>query len=367
MKKLKYLYLHFPFCRHLCNYCDFYKKLKTDSQGYSEFHKLFQRQWDKHEKIMKDNGYEWSELETLYIGGGTPSLWGEEGAIFLKNFFKEKGITLAKNGEFTLEVNPGSWSENGLNAWRELGMNRFSLGIQSLNSEYLKILDRVHSLDDVYQTLDHFNKMKLNFSVDFMLGLPDSEKRNRNILKELDEILAFSPEHISLYILTAKGAYPFKDQLPEDDFLANEYLSVSEKLISAGFTHYEVSNFAKPNKASVHNIAYWKSKSVAAVGPSASGLFFENQIRYKWKVSSDEVEIEKMSDESMLIEKVYMGLRINEGLSLEVFDNKEIINLAKKWQSQGLCTIDSGHLRLNSRGFLVLDDLMGQMFSQKII
>ena len=365
VNKVESLYIHFPFCRHLCNYCDFYKKIPTSPEDISPFESSLRSGLDIHKEIFGKK-HEWGELETLYIGGGTPSLWGARGANFLKELFDEEGIKLKKGGEFTLEVNPGTWNEEGLRAWQEFGVNRFSLGVQALRTDYLKILDRVHSLEDVYETLSYFNENNLHFSVDFMLGLPWSQSKERNVIEELDEILKFNPEHLSLYILTAKGGYPYKSELPDDSYLEKEFLKVSDRLTSEGFEHYEVSNFAKKGKASEHNLRYWRCESVAALGASAVGFLNGRNLRYKWKVDGQRYTEELLSEEELLLEKIYMGLRISQGIApIDLFDEKyekEVSQLIKRWSIEGLGSGDWNHFSLNSKGFLILDTLVNKLF-----
>lgn len=359
------LYIHFPFCRHLCNYCDFYKKIPKSADDITPFEESLKVSLNKHDEIFGSD-HKWSSLKTLYIGGGTPSLWGERGAYFLKSLFHEKGIRLDEDGEFTLEVNPGTWTEEGLKAWQDFGINRYSLGVQALRSDYLKILDRVHSMEDVFDTLEYFNKNDLNFSVDFMLGLPWSQAKERNVLEELDDILKYNPDHLSLYILTAKGGYIYKNELPEDNYLENEFLKVSERLTSEGYEHYEVSNFSRKNKASEHNLRYWRCDSVAALGASAVGFLKGRNLRYKWKVDGKNITEEYLSDEELLLEKIYMGLRISEGISPENLfksNNKtEVSNLLKTWSAEGLGVGDWKHFHLTSRGYLILDTLVHKLF-----
>jgi len=174
MKILNSLYIHFPFCRHLCNYCDFYKTIPQNGSEINSFHKLFEDSFEKHQNLMESNSFTWAPLETLYIGGGTPSLWGAEGAIWLRNFLNSKEIKFSDDLEFTLEVNPGSWTVESLEEWKKTGVNRYSLGIQSLDGRFIKHLDRVHSIEDTFATLEYFKNKNYNFSVDFMLGIPFS-------------------------------------------------------------------------------------------------------------------------------------------------------------------------------------------------
>lgn len=326
--------------------------------------------WKTHQNIMVEKGFKFGELESLYIGGGTPSLWGKEGASFLRYSLEQWGIRLADDCEFTLEVNPGTWTEEAISLWKENGVNRFSLGIQSLRNDYLKVLDRVHNVSEVFKTLKFFNEIEANFSVDFMLGLPWSLSKERRVLEEVEEILCHNPSHLSLYILTAKAGYPHKAELPEDDFLSEEYLKVVDYLEEKGYFQYEVSNFAKKGFESKHNIQYWKCHSVAALGPSAVGYLREAGFRYKWKAKLPEFEREELDVEALKLESLYMGLRLNEGIILsDHFAIDEISNLSSlfsRWVAEGLALRSADHLQLTSKGLLVLDGLMQQLFSHQV-
>lgn len=368
MNKLKSLYIHFPFCRHLCNYCDFFKSVPANlDDDRKKFHEKFLEMFSLHQELMKGHNYVWDNLETLYIGGGTPSLWGEVGANFFREFCENKNLNFANNYEFTLEVNPGSWDESSLYSWQKAGVNRFSLGIQSLDERFIKLLDRVHNLQDVYDTLEQFNKMQANFSVDFMLGLPESEKYQRNVIAELEKILSYSPKHISLYILTTKSNYIHNDKLPSEEWIENEFLQVSNYLAGFGFHHYEVSNFALKGYESRHNLKYWESASTAAIGPSATGLFSEAKIRYKWKPYQLGFEIENLSEDNFLLEKVYMALRTDRGFDFVDFPLEKMEKVFKVWDSHGYGKKNGSTYTLNARGYLLLDSLINQLFIEKIL
>lgn len=366
-EEISSLYIHFPFCRHLCNYCDFYKKIPSITYHVDHFEEYLTTSISQLDALFERHGACFSPLKSLYIGGGTPSLWGERGADFLENFFQANKLELALDCEATLEVNPGSWTAAGIDAWRKFGINRFSLGVQSLNPQFMKVLDRVHGLNEVHDILAHFQKIGVRFSVDFMLGLPYSHEWKRDINRELDEILSFSPDHLSLYILTVKGGYPLKSFLPDEDYIAQEYLFVAEKLKSAGLQHYEVSNFALPGKESRHNLRYWESESVAALGPSATGLIVKTSgheaIRYKWDNKAGEMLIESLGPEELALEQFYLKLRTNLGLDLGQYTSGHA-SLLSKWES--LNYIDSLHpLRLSSQGYLMIDSLMNDFFNSR--
>lgn len=366
-KQIDSLYLHFPFCAHLCNYCDFYKRVSLDKgHDYPLFHKYLSQSFLAHQNLMEQHGYSWAPLKTFYIGGGTPSLWGKEGKIFLEKFFLEHNLSLDSTSEFTLEVNPGAWTEDSLSAWRSLGANRFSLGVQSLNKEMIVYLDRIHSIEQVYETLEYFHSHQLNFSMDFMLGLPFSKEHKRDVIAELEVALRYNPSHFSVYILTVKDNYKYFEKLPDEDWIAREYLEVAEFLKSKGYSHYEVSNFAKNGMESVHNLNYWKSKTVAALGPSATGYLSEEKLRYKWKTNAPELELETLSDDEVKLEKLYMAIRSDEGIRLKDF-SEGINQVAANWVEKKLAKVNNGTLRLTSSGYLLLDSLMDELFKSKIL
>ena len=365
MKKIDSLYLHFPFCKHLCNYCDFYKKVPMNkAEELSDFHRYFEESFYEHQKLMEKYGYSWVPLKTLYIGGGTPSLWGIEGSTFLREFFAKHNIELAPDCEFTLEVNPGSWTEEVLNSWESIGVNRYSLGIQSLDGQVIRTLDRVHTIEDVYETVEYFHKKGINFSVDFMLGLPFSKEVSRDVISELERVLKYKPFHFSVYILTVKNNYTHYEKLPTEDWIEKEFISVSEFLKAQGYNHYEVSNFALPGKESKHNLNYWKSETVAAIGPSATGLLAEDMLRYKWKTKNAQMDIEHLNPDEFKLEKLYMSIRA-EGINLAelIQKNSKWKDLSEKWVRDDLAIINSDQiLKLTSKGYLILDSLMNDIF-----
>jgi oxygen-independent coproporphyrinogen-3 oxidase len=369
MNQMKSLYIHFPFCKHLCNYCDFYKHKLTDNNQILDFERQLSAQIDLHEIFLKKNNIVIEELDTIYIGGGTPSLWKVNGVNFLKKFFIEKNIKLSKKVEFTIEVDPDTWNEEEIEAWLGLGVNRFSIGSQAFTEELLLTMDRTHSLDDVEKTLKFMSERKLNFSVDLMLGLPNS--KDRNIKNELDRILKYNPNHLSVYILKARKKYPLITQMPDDENIRNEYLQVSEHLVLNKYVHYEVSNFARDDHFSEHNLKYWEYSSVGALGANATGLIVKkNQaIRYHWKSLAIGYVTEEITGESLIIEKVFLGLRNFKGINLKEFfcdveSHKSIDLLFVSWKKSGYLTEESSAnwTQLNALGYLMCDSLLDDIF-----
>ncbi len=361
------LYVHFPFCRHLCNYCDFHKSI-IEVDKVEQFQDRLVTQIRKNYELITQNGGSFSELKTIYIGGGTPSLWGGGGISFLIEELRKSSILITSDTEFTLELNPGAWDERSIHELIKLGVNRFSVGVQSLNQGILKKLDRIHTLEDVYKTLDLLKSLNVNYSVDFMLGLPGFQQRD--LFQEIDEVMKYKPSHISSYILTVSKNYIHSGKLPGDDFIANEYLSFVNYLKKYEFSQYEVSNFSKKGKESKHNLQYWMSNSVAALGPSATGFLVKESsaMRYKWKTGerSEDYTIENLDFATVHFEKVYLALRCATDLNLLNYflpeNHKSIADICKSWKTKGFSSGDAESLSLTPKGFLVLDSLFSDLF-----
>lgn len=369
-REINSLYIHFPFCQHLCNYCDFYKHKLENKEQVLTYESFLLSQWEEHKKLLKENNFKMGKLETLYLGGGTPSLWKLEGVRFLEKFLKDHQLKFTDDYEFTLEVDPGTWTIDEIKAWMQLGVNRFSIGSQAFSSEYLKVMDRAHSLDEVKETLGYMRDLKANFSVDLMLGLPEGGTP-RDLKSELDTLLDFNPSHLSVYILKARKNYPLYSKLPDDDQTGDEYLFVSKYLLNHGFTHYEVSNFAKNKKYSKHNLKYWDYQSVACLGANATGLLVkeDSSLRYQWKAKRIGFETEELEGDSFLIEKIYMGIRCFHGINLlELFPNQSLSleKILKAWDRSGYLKgeLDIAKVKLSPKGYLMCDSLMDDLFRE---
>jgi oxygen-independent coproporphyrinogen-3 oxidase len=357
------LYLHFPFCRHLCNYCDFFKRVPQNASEVRAFEERLTRDYVS---LIERVG-NFAPLKTVYIGGGTPSLWGEEGARFLERFFRENRIELTSDCEFTLEVNPGSFTKEGIAAFESVGVNRFSLGVQSLDARFLPLLDRVHSLDEALSAFSFFSERGSEFSADFMLGLPFSEKLGRNVLTELNQMLGFAPAHLSLYILTVKNNYKHYQDLPDDEWVEREFLQVSEVLRGRGYEHYEVSNFSLPGHESKHNLRYWQGKTVAAMGPSATGFYAAQKMRLKGRADGG-FEEEHLSESDLRLERLYLALRLRDGVLASEHteteeENRALVELLSSWRSRGVAESRAQRTALTPKGFLIMDSLMGELFT----
>lgn len=390
MIQVNSLYLHFPFCKHLCNYCDFYKHKLTDNDQIIKFEKLLEQSWDVHESLLQQHNAYLGELDTLYLGGGTPSLWGQSGAIYFRENFIGKKLKLKENCEFTMEVDPGTWTQDTIEAWRDNRVNRFSLGVQACEDRQLEILDRNHRVSDVKKTLEYFQKLKVNFSLDFIIGLPEYDGTKRNIRSELLQMMDYGPSHFSVYILQTRKNYPHISKVPDDSIQSDQYFEVVELLEANGFNQYEISNFSKIGKESKHNYKYWNYESVAALGANATGLIVEGEqaTRYQWKSLSAGYQFESLDHEAWRIEKVYLALRTKQGLPLsfliESFKSKDkskdlastkmnkLKMLMNRWGELGYLVQAAATdlvttIQLTSKGFLMLDSIMNDLFKESLL
>lgn len=360
MKTIHSLYVHFPFCRHLCNYCDFYKHQFEGTQQSAQYLEIIENQLGRSKEFLQEHHYSLGQLKTLYFGGGTPSLWGEGIAEFIDRF-----VDIATDCECTLEVDPGTWSAASIYAAKKAGVNRFSLGVQSFDDAALKALDRIHDSKEVRDTLKFFKGE--NYSIDFLIGAP---VKDRDIIGELERTLEFQPKHLSVYILSTRANYPLKAQMPEDSLVRDEYLNVCSYLENHEFKQYEVSNFALDGYESSHNLNYWKQENVAALGHNATGYLKKSDgaLRYQWKSSVPDVTTECLKSDQVKLEKVYMNLRSSIGLKKSLLsDQNKIEDMAKKWQKRGYLKNNEDSIQLNSVGYLMLDSLMDDLFTEGIL
>ncbi len=364
MTQVSGLYLHVPFCKHLCNYCDFYKqKLTAEKTQFEDFHQFLISSWDRHEFLMREQKMDWAPLTSVYLGGGTPSLWGALGAEFFRDFYLSK--LQLDQAEFTMEIDPGTWTPEMIEAWKKIGLNRISIGTQTLDGNFLKVMDRIHSLEETHSLLRYCSENNWNFSLDFLLGIPYSQEKNRDIIHELTELLSYSPTHISLYILNARSKYPLVESLPDDEYIREEFLKVSEFLRSRGFHHYEVSNFALPGFESRHNLKYWRGEAVAAFGPTGTGFFPQGKkaLRYNWKVMSPDFQPEDLGENELLLEFVYLSLRTSEGWK-PTHLTRGLEQVFQSWEAKNYGQFTAGKMVLNATGFVMLDSLMDDLFRE---
>lgn len=362
------LYVHAPFCVRRCSYCDFaVEALRDPPVG----------EWlDAVEGELRLTAEErgWDgplELDTLYVGGGTPSLLGS-GAMDALRRRLEPFARLVSGAEWTCEANPESFTPGLAVDWRAAGVNRLSLGAQTFHAESLRWMGRMHGPEGPEAALRAARDAGFaNVSIDLIFGLP--ERLGRDWGADLERVVELVPEHVSLYGLTAEPGAPLgrwvssgRETIADEDRYAGEYLLAHEKLTEAGYEHYEVSNFGRPGRHSRHNFAYWTGAPWAALGPGAHGWFpperrwnLRSWYAYRDAVAAGRSPVagqETIDSAAASLERVWLALRTRAGLPLKDLDARGA-RVFRKAEADGIATIDDGVARLTARGWLLLDEI----------
>lgn len=363
------LYIHVPFCTRRCSYCDFAVQA-TSAAPVAEWLDAVTT-----ELRLLSAEQAWGRplgLDTLYLGGGTPSLLGCGAMAELAAGLRAHASWDAEAVEWTCEANPESFTPELARDWRGAGVNRLSLGAQSFQEPVLRWMGRVHGAAGPGRAMAAAREAGFeNVSVDLIFGVPS--RLNRDWRADLEGALALEPEHVSLYGLTAEAATPLgrwvregRETLADEDRYAEEYLLAHEVLTGAGFEHYEVSNFGKPGLRSRHNFVYWTGAPYAALGPGAHA-FYPPLRRWnlrEWPAYRDSLlggrlptdGEERVSLEDAALERVWLGLRTDLGFPLEEATEVQR-DLAGLWAARGWAEVGEGRVRLTAEGWLLLDRL----------
>ena len=321
-------------------------------------------------------------IETIYFGGGTPSLLpSEDHAALIEKI--SSTFKISPNAEITIETNPDDISEEKLKDWKEAGINRLSIGIQSFFEEDLKWMNRAHTaeqaLDSLQSAVKHFN----NITVDLIYGTPllTNEKWKKNI----DRVIIEGVVHLSCYALTVEPKTPLykliKEQKTADidpDKQSEQFLLLMQWMEEAGYEHYEISNFAKPGFISKHNSSYWRGKKYLGIGPSAHS--FDGASR-QWNISNNNIYIDSiekgiipyekeiLTPTQQLNEYIMTSLRTMEGLDLNQVEKAlghQLRTGSRKFIERGLMAEEKGHLKLTKEGKLLADGIAAELFFEEI-
>jgi oxygen-independent coproporphyrinogen-3 oxidase len=363
------LYVHIPFCKSKCFYCSF--------ASYEDKSHLIESYFEAlHREAF---GYKGALVDTVYIGGGTPSFLSNEQiqALFLliyQNFIIPKGV------EMTFEANPATFDSSKLEVLRQNGVTRFSLGVQSLNDVSLEYLGRPHSSMEAYAAFDLARRAGFeNINVDLIYSLPG--QTDDDIRDDVNRLASMGSEHVSLYGLTvSEGCELFarRDAMPVEERQAQQYLLVESLLEKKKLAHYEISNFAKKGLECRHNLNYWRSGDYLGLGSGAHSHFQGHRF---WNLREPEKYIRRVLDtgtgqegeewleiETQLIEAFLIGLRITDGVSISELESRfdselsaEKKRLVEEFVENGLLVHKDGRLRTTSEGRLVLDELCARL------
>jgi len=358
------LYIHVPFCVRKCGYCDFYSVPETRA-GLTEYiRSLINEISLRADKLSRDEA-----VRTIYFGGGTPSLLspGQLDLIFKKI---QQTFRVSNNPEISIEVNPGAVSQKALDAYRDLGIHRISVGVQSFHDYELEMLGRIHSARTALQFIRHLKETGWeNVGIDLIYGLPEQSVDDWK--KTLKKTADLRPAHISAYALswspgTVLGRRITNGELPEpdEDRISDMYLFTHDYLARMDYEHYEISNFARPGFRCAHNEAYWTGADYLGFGPSAHSFCQNRRFwntadvkQYNSVLLHNQLPVageEFLTKKQQILEKMALGLRRKEGVPVSDFGNGEKLNeLVKK----GLALMNKGRLTLTARGFLLADEL----------
>jgi len=364
------LYLHFPFCISKCPYCDFNSyQLKDDNQISSYISAFYQEITAYSQKLKKSN------IKTIYLGGGTPTILSGVQIYNLLEFCKDK-FTIDKNAEITIEANPGTLDGEKIKLLIESGINRLSLGAQSFNNLFLKKLGRIHNTQDIIDS--YFLAREIGFSninIDIMFALPG--QTTEDFQATLKKAVSLKPDHLSLYNLTIKPGTEYYEnykrntlKLPSEDEEFDMYNWAINFLKENNFEHYEIANFARPHKRSLHNLIYWQNQPYLGIGAGAYSFIrgyrymnFKDPAKYIKEVMNDKLPIdhgEKLSLRKRMIETIILGLRTKDGVSYKKYKTRFGINLNDIFSKQidklvnlGLLKKDDCKIKLTNKGIFL--------------
>ena len=369
------IYIHIPFCEKKCGYCDFYST--TDKTFIPDFEKAIS------DEIKAAVTYPFA-YDSVYFGGGTPSLLSEHSIRQIFDTVKSS-LNPAIGSEFTIEVNPGAVDNKKIAAYKDMGFNRISLGIQSVDNKNLRFLTRIHTAERGLKALSLAREAGFtNMGVDMIYGLPG--QTIQAWIKDLERVLAFNPEHLSCYMLTIEKGTPFHEAYKKCEFTpiadktsADLYTATNHFLEERGYKQYEISNYARSEETiSRHNMKYWDFVPYLGFGPSAHSFTGNTRFWNKksitaylgaWKENRSFIEdSEAVTDETMLLESIFLGLRKNMGIHIPSFESRTGVSFMSRYGTyvnwlveKEMAVLSETRFRLTLKGMVVLDSIASDM------
>lgn len=367
---IKSAYIHIPFCEHICHYCDF-NKVFLQGQPVDEYIKMV-----KKEMQLQLKAYPTDELDTIFVGGGTPTSLNEQQLTLLCQFIEQELPFNKISGEYTFEANPGNLSREKLEILYKAGVNRLSFGVQSFNDELLQKIGRTHRANDVYETIELAKDVGFtNISMDLIYGLPGQTMNDFE--DTLNQALALDLPHYSSYSLIVEPKTVFYNlmqkgrlNLPPQELEASMYEQAMEAMEKHGLKQYEISNFAKPGYESRHNLTYWNNLKYYGIGAGAHGYTAGKRIAnygpLKKYINSLMIgNLPVLEEHSVTVmeqmeEEMFLGLRKTEGVSFTRFKERFFVEITaifgKSLEQQvekGLLEIKGDSVRLTKQGKLL--------------
>ncbi len=365
------LYVHFPFCRAKCPYCHF------ASVPFAEEPFLSWWEGTKREASLRsslDLGF-----DTLYVGGGTPSLIGPADLFALRELLA--GRLRLEIAEFSLEANPGASDVEVLRGWKEAGVTRLSIGVQSFDDDVLVVLGRGYSADEAREFFDDARRSEFEtVALDLMIGVPGQTRQSA--LQDLDAVRELGPDHVSVYILENVEGLPFEKILERrpvaEETTVGNFAVLRDGLEDIGLAQYEIANFARQGKECRHNLKYWRYEPFLGLGPSACSHIDEKrwgnvESLEEWAGRLEEGEeplgeVVDLTPEARVREALVFGLRLVEGIGLEDFKTRHGVDLrerlAREWaglEAEGLLVMEKGRLRIPRDRFLISNSVFANL------
>ena len=365
------LYVHIPFCVRKCNYCDFCS-VACESEKMKKYIASLIAEIEGYKRTPK------IKINSIFFGGGTPSVIDPELFTLVSRVIYDSFDVLS-DSEFSLEVNPATLSEEKLDAFITAGVNRISIGLQSVHENEMKILGRIHSFEDFKSTYRMIRNAGIrNVNVDLMYGIP---KQSEESFKEtLNTVIDLHPEHVSVYGLIIEEGTPFYNNvenldLPDEESEYNMYLAANELLSGAGYNHYEISNYSLHGYRCKHNLKYWHDEEYIGVGLSAHSYFegkrFYNTNSFDEYFDSNGLKYRKEERVSVgrdKFEYAMLALRLSEGISLSEYKDLFGENFAESSENKLRSYIDAGfmeitnnRLHFTAKGFYVSNSIMAEL------
>ena len=365
------LYVHVPWCTRKCPYCDFYSHAISTPIPEELFLAAMQKDLEVSAPLVKGR-----QISTIYVGGGTPSILSARCIKKLMQIIREQ-LLVAPNAEITIEANPGTFDREKVRTYREAGINRLSLGIQTFSQKHLEFLSRTHNVDQANEAIKIAREYFDNINFDFMYGLPDQTIDDLD--RDLTLAISYAPEHLSFYHFSIEPETEFeKDppELPDDDSVADMQDNVESALAVAGYEKYEVSAFARPGHQCRHNVNYWQFGDYLSIGAGSHSKMTGDgkvirQTRYadpteymQQALKGNAVDQQyALTNDDLCFEFMLNALRLKKGFYPEMFEERTALPLdtiypyLKKAEKGGLLYRDPTIIRPTERGMQFLSDL----------
>lgn len=372
------LYIHWPFCPYKCHFCDFVA-IASHDEYMEQYHQALLLEINS---FIKECGSKKLEVETLYIGGGTPSTYPTHLLADTFDLLKNN-MALSPTIEISIEMNPGTITPEKLDVWKEIGINRISMGVQSLNDTVLKKLNRHQSVEDVVNAITIASQRFTAVSIDLILGLPGISVEEWKSM--MARVVQWPIVHISVYFLMVHENTPLyfgvksnKITLPCDDEVVDLYFWTIDFLALHGFEQYEISNFARGDNKSRHNSAYWERKPFKGFGLGACSFDGRTRLQNQKKLmvymegvqkgQTITIFSEELSREQLWLETIMLGLRQTRGIVIDRFsdyltqeEKEKILTKIVLLEQQGLIKQDQGTVRLTPKALAVENEVIVQL------